>query len=336
MMVARRRRIPRLAVVFASCVAAAAPVAHAQRTGAATGSGIQLGVTVRPETVTVGDHFTVVVRVRAPAGSAVEFPSRPDTAARVDTVTAFRRTDRAAGGAVDVTATYLLAAWDTGALGAGIDSVTVRGPGGDRLVPVGAGVYVRSVLPADTALRRPKPPRPTIVLRAFDWRPWALAAAALALALALFYAWRRWRGRRAEPIAPGAWAEREFARVERAGWIAAGNPARHATEMAAVLRGYLQRVVSGVRPSGTTRELGVHLAGAPAVPAARALALLERVDLVKFAAARVSANEAAAAGSEARGVVAETERGLAMERERAARERRESAAGRRAERRRAA
>lgn len=80
---------------------------------------VQIGVTVRPDTVTVGEPFTVLVRVRAPLGSAIAFPDGPDSGAVVEAVDPRTVRSAADSGAVDVTAAYRLVAWDTGARSAG-------------------------------------------------------------------------------------------------------------------------------------------------------------------------------------------------------------------------
>ena len=45
---------------------------------------VQIGVGVRPDTVTVGEHFLMTVRVRAPKGAEIGFPVGPDSGAAVD------------------------------------------------------------------------------------------------------------------------------------------------------------------------------------------------------------------------------------------------------------
>ena len=66
-------------------------------------------------------------------------------------------------GEIDQVATYRLSAWDVGSLPLGLGDVTVRVNGVERRVPLaGYRVMVRSVLPADTTLRKPKPQRASI------------------------------------------------------------------------------------------------------------------------------------------------------------------------------
>ena len=79
-------------------------------------------------------------------------------------------------------------------------------------------LFVRSVLPADSALRVPKPARPLLDVRApHPWWWWALAAlAALALIGLGIWCWmRRRRGDAAPTGDPFADAKAAFARMER-------------------------------------------------------------------------------------------------------------------------
>ena len=78
----------------------------------------QMVVSVRPETVTVGDPFTVGIRIRAPRGSVIEFPTGPDSGGPVEMldpriVSPFSA-DSAVSDAADEVARYRVAAWDTG------------------------------------------------------------------------------------------------------------------------------------------------------------------------------------------------------------------------------
>lgn len=269
---------------------------------------VQLGTVVRPDTVTVGQHFSAIVRVRVPEGTELQFPTRPDTSSRVDTASALVRKDAAGNAYVETTVTYALAAWDTGPQPLGLGDIIVSTTGGQRRVSLaGLKVYVRSVLPADTALRKPKPFRPTIAVRAFDWLPWVIAAAIAALIGLLAYVWWRWRRRPTPVVTPAQWAEREFARIEAQRMLESGETERYAIAMSNVVRGYLARAVPSLHESLTTRELADAARAVRTVPVDRVAALLERVDLLKFAAARTSIDEARAMGTEARAIVNDTD-----------------------------
>ena len=48
-----------------------------------TGDSVMLGVRITPDTVTVGAPFQVLVRIRAPRGSRIEFSLGPTTKRRI-------------------------------------------------------------------------------------------------------------------------------------------------------------------------------------------------------------------------------------------------------------
>jgi hypothetical protein len=97
-------------------------------------------------------------------------------------------------------------------------------------------------------------------------------------------------------------AQREFERIEKQGLIDGGREAVYLSLMIDVAREYLAARVSGVRRSDTSSELLRTMQPREGVEA-ELPALLERADLVKFARADVSREEALAAGSAIRQVV---------------------------------
>lgn len=272
---------------------------------------VQVGTSVRPETTTVGEHFVATVRVRVPVGTQVVFPVRPDTSAHVDSAAASTRSQASAPGYSESTVNYVLAAWDTGGQRLGLDSIAVIGPNGERYVQLtGFKVYVRSVLPADTALRKPKPFRPAIPVTPFDWLPWLIAAAAALLAALLAIIWRRWRRRRALGLSPLQVAERDFGRVESRRLIESGETEQYSVEMVAIVRRYLASVVPDATQSATTRELAFALRNSHIVPLRRLIDVLDATDLVKFARGRMTAERGREIGADARKIVTETNAAL--------------------------
>ena len=163
-----------------------------------TGPSVRYGVTKSKDTVTVGEPFEIRVRVRAPADAEIRFPDNPDTAGTVqgrdprtievsDTVQS-----------LDLTAVYHVAAWDVGRQPVRIEDVVVTWGAVERRVPLDSvEVFVQTVLPADSTLRVPKPPRPIFEARPFPWWLLALLAAAIATALGVWW-WMR-RRRRPKP-----------------------------------------------------------------------------------------------------------------------------------------
>ena len=269
---------------------------------------VQVGTAVRPETTTVGQHFVATVRVRVPDGTRVIFPTRPDSGAHVDSAGATTRTESTAGGFTESTVNYVLAAWDTGGQSLGLDSIVVIGPSGQRTVALrNFAVHVRSVLPADTSLRKPKPYRPVVAVTPFNWIPWAIAAAAIALLGLLIWLWRRWRRRVARGLSPRQIAERDFARIDSQRLIESGESERYAVEMVQVLRRYLAATVPAAAQSATTHELADSLQRSAVVPTQSLIDVLDATDLIKFARERSTAERAREIGVAARRIVVDTD-----------------------------
>jgi len=221
----------------------------------------------------------------------------------------------ASPGEIDQVATYRLSAWDVGSLPLGLGDVTVRVNGVERRVPLaGYRVMVRSVLPADTTLRKPKPQRPPLpdapsVL--VQWWPWILAAIALIALIAWLIArWLQRRRARRPQDDPYSRALGEFERLERLDLVARGEPGRLVALAADVVRDYLTARLPEAAASLTSSEVLRALAAREEVPHERLATMLEFADLVKFAALRIGPDAARQAFGEARGVVDETERGV--------------------------
>jgi len=266
---------------------------------------LQGGVTITPDTVRVGDPFTVSVRVRAPLGASIEFPAAPDSGGPVELLDPVQITTTADSAAIDQTASYRLAAWRVGTFQVPFGDVFVRQEIGNRRVEVsGVVVHVVSVLPADSAGVEPKPQRAVFTF-GLPWWIWALALAVAVAILALIgWLWRRRRRRPTVREAPYALAEREFDRVEAIGLLAAGERARHVSLMIEVLRDYLAAAVPGASISQTSTELAGAIRRAGIGTYARCAALLSEVDLVKFARRPLTSDRAAALGREARAIAA--------------------------------
>jgi hypothetical protein len=266
---------------------------------------VQRGLEVRPDTVTVGDPFQVVVRIRAPRGAAIEFPLTPDSGGAVEPIDPVQVVPADDTTVTEQTAVYRLAAWDTGEREITFPDVLVRIGSVTQQVPLGgAAVFVASVLPADSALRVPRPPRDVFSFGP-PWWVWALLVLAVAAVVGLlWWLWRRYRRRPSLPVDPFVIAERAFARVESLGLVPAGERARYVSLMTETLRDYLSAVMPAAAPSLTSIELLAALRGAKRVPTQRLAALLSEVDLVKFAGRAATADRAISMGREARAIVA--------------------------------
>ena len=265
---------------------------------------VQAGITLERDTVTVGDVVRLVVRVRAPIGATISFPAAVDSLGPVQSLAPPQvRNGADTSAAADRIATYLLSAWDIGQQQITLGDVLVQTDAGERRVPLALpSLFVRSVLPADTAKRIPKPARPLLEARApTPWWWWALAAlAALLLGLGAWWIVRRRRGIAGGPRDPFLDATAAFERIERLRLIEAGEPGRHAALMADVLRRYLADRLEGASLAQTSDELQVALRGEPTVPHDALRGLFESVDPVKFANAPIGPERARAIGEEAK------------------------------------
>jgi hypothetical protein len=289
-----------------------AAAANSQRpTTAAPAAGtlqVQMGYRVSPDTVIIGQPFDLFVKVLAPKGVRFEFAAGPDTTMQSGVRPIELRGEKLVSMLGDTAvALYHLVAWDVGVQPLRIPDVRVTyGSEERRPILSGATVFVKSVLPADTAMRVPKPPRPLIVLAVFNWWPWIALLAAIILAILVWWAWRKYRNRPKAPVDPYVRAKREFDRIQGMNLIEGGRASLYLTLMVDVAREYLAARVPGVRRSDTTSELLFAMKPLDGVEA-ELPSLLERADLIKFARVSASENEARDAGATARAIVDHTE-----------------------------
>ena len=273
-------------------------------------SAIARGVAVVPDTVRVGDPFRLVVRVRAPAGSIIEFPTAPDSGTGVEALDPVQVLASPDTSAVEQSATYRMAAWDVGHLRIRLRDVLVHEGDSVRHVPLplDLGVQVVSVLPADSAQRVPKPPRALFEFGP-PWWWWALVALVTAAIIGLLWWWWRRRERPSvERATPYQIAQLEFERIRALDLVASGETGHYVALTADVLRAYLAAEVSAAQLSLTANELIQVLRGEGRVPFIRLVRLLHEVDLVKFAGAPVPAERASSLGDESRDLVEQVER----------------------------
>jgi hypothetical protein len=277
---------------------------------------VEMGYRVIPDTVLIGQPFNLFIKVLAPKGVRFEFPLGPDTAMQNGVRPIELRGEKVVAMLGDTAvALYHLVAWDVGTQPLKFPDVRVTFQGQERRPPLGgASIFVKSVLPADTSLRVPKPARPLIVLPVFNWLLWlAVLAAAIAAGL-LWWAWRRYRNRPKPPIDPYLHAQQEFARIEALRLLEDGQSAEYFAAMVDVTREFLAARVPGVRRSDTSSELLRAMQPRDGVEA-ELPQLLELADLVKFARADVSLEEARQAGLALRAIVDHVEARLNPESE---------------------
>lgn len=283
-----------------------AALPQSARTQQSVGSplAVQMGYRVNPDTVIIGQPFNLFVKIAAPMGVRFEFPAGPDTAMQNGVRPIELRGEKLVSMLGDTAvALYHLVAWDIGVQPLRIADIRAALGGAERRLPLsGASVFVKSVLPADTSLRTPKPPRPLIVLPVFNWWPWLALIAAIIAATLLWWAWRRYKNRPQAPVDPYVRAQREFERIERMGLLEADHGPEYLALIVDVAREYLAARVPGVRRSDTTSELLRAMQPQNGVEA-ELPGLLERTDLVKFAGEELPRDEARKAGLAIRAIV---------------------------------
>jgi hypothetical protein len=270
---------------------------------------VQMGVGVHPDTVTVGEHFIVTVRVRAPKGAEIGFPVGPDSGLAVEAVDPKREQESADTTAEDHTAIYKLVAWSVGPQHVTLGSLVVSAAGVDRRFAIpNVAVQVKSVRPGDSTGRVPRPARDVMVAPRALW-PW-IAGGLLLLALLLWMLRRRLR-RRPLPthIGKGALAEaqRDFARIDQLALLEAGERGRYVALHIDVLREYLAARIPNAALSLTSTELLAALGADAPVPLPRLVPVLAAADLIKYANRPVTDVRARELASETRAIVESTE-----------------------------
>jgi hypothetical protein len=294
-------------VVAAATVALLAMALGTSRRATAQQFQVKAGVTVAPDSVRVGDPFRVTVGIHAPPGATIEFPRTTDSSSAVQSIdpVSVRTSGDTTG--VEQYADYRVAAWDVGPQPVRLPDAIVRLNGVERHVRLASTVFVRSVLPADTAQRQPKPQRDIFDLTPFPW--WLLAAILAALIIIGLLVWW-WTHRRRRPppmvvVDPFEEAVAEFQRIEALGLLEAGERGRYVTLMIEVVRDYLAARYTEANLSLTSTELQYTARALPHVPADRLTRLLTDADLIKFARRPVSSDRSREIGREARIVVNE-------------------------------
>jgi hypothetical protein len=265
---------------------------------------VQMGYRVTPDTVLIGQPFNLFVKVLAPKGVRFEFPAGPDTATQNGVRPIELRGEKIVSMLGDTAvALYHLVAWDIGTQPLRFPDVRVTFNAQERRPTLGgAEVFVKSVLPADTSLRVPKPARPLIVLPVINW--WLLIAllAAVIAAVLLWWIWRRYRNRPKPPLDAYVRAQQELTRIEARKLLESGRYDEYLVATVDVVREYLAARVPGVRRSDTTSELLGTMKPRDGVEA-ELPRWLEQADLVKFARADVSLEVAREAGLAVRAII---------------------------------
>ncbi len=297
-------------IALVLCVSAT--VARLAHTQAANQPRVRSGLLVRPDTVMVGDPFTLVVTVMVPASARIEWPVIEDTAAVVGMRAPVSVTSASDGPMRRETATYSLAAWDVGSLALGVPDPTVRYGTTTLRVPIdSARVFVKSVLPGDSSLHVPKPGKGMFPRVIPWWERWWPVAAVIAGLLLLWWLFRRRKPTKARtaaaPLDVFARAIHDFERLDRLSLTDAGERGRAVALAVEILRSYLVARVPDAALSLTSSELLDATNLDERVPHERLFYLLDDADAIKFARRVVNGARAKELTGEARAIVEQIE-----------------------------
>ena len=293
--------------------AASSAVAAPRADSAPKLPGIRAGALVRPDTVTVGDPFTLTISLEVPSDATVSWPSITDTSAAVSMRAAPTVSRQVQGGIRSETAQYAMAAWDVGELAMGLPDISVRLASGVVAVPMrDARIIVRTVLPLDTALHVPKPARPLFPRSVPWWELWWPAAVAVAALTLLWWLWRRRRHRvlRKDVATRSAFesAMDDFERLRRLALADVGERGRAVALAVEILRTYLAARIVAASMSRTSDEVLGAVALDRRVPNGRLSALLAESDAIKFAQRTVTTVRSVELQTEAKSIVEVIER----------------------------
>ncbi len=269
------------------------------------GSAAQVTARVTPEKVAVGEPITIELRVRAPLGTEIRFPALPDSNEVVEPLDPRQLREASSATIIDRTAVYRLIAWDTGQRVVRFGDITLTRDGATRRYPVTLpALQIRSVLPADTALRKPRPSRAVQDVPPPWWKYAIGAVVVLAILWMLRKALRSRASSQDRGPDPAKVADDAFAHAAKLGLLEAGETGRHALTHVEVMRRYLAARFPQADLTRTAREVADALVGAefPILPA-RVSDLLLRSEPVAFARAPVRPDEARAIAEEAKAIV---------------------------------
>ncbi|HKS07470.1 MAG TPA: DUF4381 family protein [Gemmatimonadaceae bacterium] len=284
-----------------ACILVAAP-AIAQ-------TGVRWGYVVEPETTSVGKPATLTLRVRAPAGTRLTFPQAIDSTSSIEPLDPVSVREETNDGAVTATATYRFLTWELGTVEIPVGIVRVaRDQRVQELVIPPPTIVVSTVLPVDTAQRKPRDARDIVLLPGGAWPWWIYALAGFLLLVVGGWLLQRRSRKRVIPVPPFADAQRAFGRLSALDLIGAGEPGKHVTASVEVLRRFLAARDHRANVSLTGAELTAVVRADASVPTARVSSLMGRADAAKFAPDDVDATMAEALGAEAVAIVTEIER----------------------------
>lgn len=297
---ARRAAFRASRLALTALVALAAALALASALGgvpsvAAQASSVAVGVVVEPDSVTVGEVFTITLSAQHPPDHHVVFPKLPGRTDGGFEIKSQRHVAAADNGDGTLTSSVVIEAalFRVGEHSTPALSVGARRPDGEVVYrparPV--SINVESVLDggADELGGQESIPRiaPPSEMSAPPIWPWFAGGAAVAAMLA-FAARRYWVGRAPPPAPLGAPAEialAELDRIETLNLPASGDFPRHYALVSDCVRSFISAQFGVPTMERATSEIAAEVQGAdiPQAESRGAIAVLEESDLVKFA-----------------------------------------------------
>jgi hypothetical protein len=288
----------RASLVYRRALGTAALLAALAFAAPADSLGQEPRTAIHPSVIHVGDIFRAVIAVDVPAGTRVVFPDTLGHGEHLEAAGRLElRTDSGEDGGRRIMAAYPMAAWRPGATALPPVTVRIIGDGCDRPAVARFPEFeISSVLPQDTAGIEPKDLKDVLGGERLIW-PWLLAALLLAALIAALLLRRR---RRTAPVDPRTGtvdprAAALAALAEKRGQTLArnGEVRRMYIEIADTLRYLIAVEMPELSHDRTTTELLPLLRRAMNEARARDLAaLLHRADMVKFARARRTPDDA--------------------------------------------
>ena len=279
--------------------------------------GVEIQLAVTPETVTVGDPFSVTLQVEHPRDVVVTLPDLGSTWGPLTVLQVGQPEREDLGTALRRRVVYQMAAFDLGSLE--IPPLPVRIGEGDaaseRLSP-GASVEVRSVLDPEEGLELADLKRQA-GLALSRWRLLLLGLVALVALGVGWWLWRRWR--RAHPVEtqpvagpppppPDQEALEALRRLLEGRLLAQGRIKEFHVELSEIAKRYVGRRFHVSTLERTTAEVlrDMRSAGVDGwLPSALGV-LLESCDSVKFARRRPEVSQCRALVEDARSLVQRT------------------------------
>ncbi len=270
---------------------------------------MRIGAAVSPDTVQVGDPFIMTVTVEVPAGARVTWPTPADSTAPFSLRADVRVTGTENGALRRETAEYDLAVWQVGAVKIAIPDIKVTVDNQETVVPFEAPtLFVKTVLPADTSLRVPKPAKGLLPRIVPWWEVWWPALLMLAL---LVLGWLLLRSRKKKQLRATfdafARAEHDFQRLDRLALHEAGEQGRFVALAMEILRTYLSVRAPAATLALTSDEMLTALADDSRVPTQQLTPLLAEGDVIKFGRVPVTGARARELALEARAIVSAVE-----------------------------